>query len=166
MTKARSEPWASRRDSPRSDEAPVEPVLPRKSGRNATAAKVAAASRIREKVRMPDQPGVTKWTAVYVANETKALWRRSLVSRRRLTGYLSGIYSTAVVHVSWTSALQVVRGSTGDEDSHLHGLPRDDAARPARARGDVAVFAERVRERGLQEPRFRVARRGGSRGGA
>ena len=50
----------------------------------------------------------------------------------------------------------------GHQAPHLHGQPRDDAGRSARARGDAAVLHREVRQRREPQPRLRLdGRRGG-----
>ncbi len=44
----------------------------------------------------------------------------------------------------------------GHQAPHLHGLPLDDAGRPARARGDAAVLHREVRQRRQPQPRLRL----------
>src|SRR6266542_293087 len=52
------------------------------------------------------------------------------------------------------------------EAADLHGPPRDDARRSARARGDDAVPDARVRQRRFAQPRLRLGGGGGGRRGA
>ena len=49
-------------------------------------------------------------------------------------------------------------GRHGDEVPDLHGLPLDDAGRPARPRGDAALLHDEVRQRGEPQPPLRLGR--------
>src|SRR6266496_706536 len=156
IANAASEPAASCLPSPRSLAAPVPPVVA-SPGRTRTKAKVAAATRMRVALRIvPD----------LLLNRKPLSPRSVAVARSCLTGYSERLYSTPGVHVSWTACLHVgLEDRQRDEDSHLHGLSRHDPRRPARARSHAPVFPGGARERRLEEPRLRVARRGGGRGG-